>query len=97
VTFNEEQRLKQLLEEHGRYHDCLLAGCTHDPYGNEIGVDPEAKPQKRPPPSKELKQLYKKLKGKDFPDETSLRAELKAAWKAIHNKDYPTDTEATIF
>ena len=44
TSFTEEEELRLILEEWGRQHDCVEAGCTVNPAGEEI---PPGKPAKR--------------------------------------------------
>lgn len=66
-TFNEEEELRLALEARGRVHDCREAGCTLDPKGKTIPE--EAKGQRRPKVKQRIKDLWKKYRGLEWPEE----------------------------
>jgi len=63
--FEEEEELRQAIEELGRIHDCREAGCDRDPGGKAI--PDEAAGQARPEPGDRVKELWLKIRGYEYP------------------------------
>jgi len=59
----EEELLRKALEKQGREHDCEEAGCSLNPEGNKIPDGPRAT---RSPLPDEIKELFKKYRGRSI-------------------------------
>jgi len=64
-AYREEEELRLELEELGREHDCLEAGCELDPEGRRI--PDEAGGRRRRKLSDKGKKLWKKHRGYEWP------------------------------
>jgi len=64
MSFEKEEKLRKALEQLGRVHDCVEAGCHLNPDG--LKIPEESKPKRRRIPTW-IKEIWKELKGHEWP------------------------------
>jgi len=65
MSFEEEEELREALQDYGAKHDCLEAGCQMNPDGQRIPE--EGKPKRRRRLAKKYRDLWEKIRGYPYP------------------------------